>query len=296
MSIIINIKQNGFFKKKLDLTSLKLLTNRNNLKFGVSNYACVTDEYNGPNNINGYYFIVYSNSYGRGFEFSIDNKTDIVLRLNIPSTKSDIIDFYEFIKSSCELLKTTSFLQESEPKSIDIIPTLIEENITLSNDVLKNFCQKEDLTIFGAIYPVDIEDDFRKNILNATTDTIDIFEKYLYEKQSGDYYYAKPIIYNDKNTNDYIVMFALTKNVNSIIPINPTIPFEICLPENAIIKKWDISIGHYNDNYETLGIISFNDFKEKINLDSLPRYDKNHVIINLDDQLISKLCLKKDYY
>jgi len=123
LSVDITVKQNGFFKKNIDLNFFKALCDKHRFSFGVSNVVYVLEDYAGGEDIANVYFVVYNEKkIGRGFLFWADeNKRDCHMRLNNPCTDNDVADFYDFLQSICELFKAKYFEQDdSEIKASDI--------------------------------------------------------------------------------------------------------------------------------------------------------------------------------
>lgn len=109
MSVSVNIRQNPITKKKIDAKYIKGLTNTEKLHFGVFNQAHCYREYNGGEDIRNQLLILFNQSrYGRGFGLQIDDDYNLELTLSIPSTQTDINDFY-LLNSFALLLKSKLF-------------------------------------------------------------------------------------------------------------------------------------------------------------------------------------------
>ena len=95
MSVLVNIKQNPDKIKKLDHKYIEGLTRAERLHFGVFNQAHCYREYDGSEDIRNQLLILFNQSrYGRGFGLQIDDDYNLELTLSIPSTQTDINDFY----------------------------------------------------------------------------------------------------------------------------------------------------------------------------------------------------------
>ena len=91
-----------------------------------------------------------------------------------------------------------------------------------------------------------------------------LFEDYLNELQRPGYYYASPIIYENGE-----VIYTITKNVLSIVPIKP-------IKEDALVAIPNIENNKLIDNF----YIKYNDFINNINKDNI--YDEEHIIVKID--------------
>jgi len=295
MSVDIEIKQGGLFKKSLDLGFLKSLCDKQGLSYGVANHAIALDDYQGGNDIAGISFVVYNRGkIGRGFNFWIgDNKKDCFVRLNNPCTDEDVSDFYNFIDAACERLKAKRFSQDGIIKNREEIMQ-IRENITEWNRTVLREQMTGDFIewcIFGAVYPVFIEDSFREQIpyLNDR-DVMASYIKYLHEKQARDCYYAKAIMYED-NAGNIFGRYAITEGVESIFPLKPYITMGANLDKQTAVKEWSVALGFFeNGEYSSAGAMDFYDFVSKLNLnESTNKFDAKHVIINISKEDINML-------
>ena len=204
MSVVVNIKQNPKKTKKIGLKFLNGWLRTCNLCFGVPNQAYCLENYEGKEDLRNQLFVIYNpKSLGRGFSFTIEENYDVELVLNFPATKNDIILFYKFIDLFCSNFKIKTFIHEGEEYSLDKIESLMNATIAFNKKLVKNDLES-DLTIFGCIYPIVLEKDFIKKIKQLNEDeAYQLYEEYLNKKQKEDYYFAKPIIYEDKNKKYY---------------------------------------------------------------------------------------------
>ena len=298
MSVDIEIKQSGFFKKSLDLDFLKFLCENYGFSYGILNHAYALDDYQGGNDIVGTTFNVYNiKKIGRGFNFWIDsNRRDCFLRLNNPCTDSDISDFYDFISSACEKLKAKNFLQDGDVKMTEGIFQIRDDIMAWNRSVLREqiAANYKEWCIFGAVYPVYLEDSLISQIpyLNDR-DMMNSYAEYLHDKQNKDHYYAKPIIYSD-NSNNIFGRYAITEGVSSIFPLKPYITMGSGLDKETEVKNWSVSLGGFeNSEYKTLGAVGFDDFVNNLN-ESANMFDAKHVIIELDKRDLNMLIEKSD--
>ena len=287
MGADVIIKQKGLIKKRLKIEDLDELANAHDFAYGVSNEMFVFEEYEYAD-VDDVNFVIFSQNYGRGFEFFVERKHNIGLRLNIPSTRSDVHEFYDFLRSCCELLKTETFEQDGEEYDVSEIPDLIEKMVDTSGWALATLLEDMDnIQIFGAVYPIILEDEIIKQLLNDKN-RLDLFEEYLKEKQTKDYYYAIPMYY-EKNGLLYGVI-GLPENCPTILPIEAAIPFWHDLPEGSTISHWSIDIGcEVNGEYETAASLSYDKFLEVVDVGKLEKFDYSNFIIEIDEKLMNKL-------
>ena len=123
---------------------------------------------------------------------------------------------------------------------------------------------------------------------------LNFFQRYLAEKQIGDWYYAKPNFYQNKNGVDILGVYAITEDVPSILPLAPFVPplYSVLLQGFSLkdeqVTDWRVSLNRvWEENGEmkgdTLGYVSFKEFAQKVKLDQCPRYDAKHVIVEVKD-------------
>ena len=295
ISVDIEIKQAGLFKKNLDLNFLKEICENYGFSYGIHNHAMALDGYQGGKDITGTSFVVYNGrKIGRGFNFwADDNKRDCGLRLSNPCTDNDVNDFYDFVQTVCEKLKAKSFLQDGEAKEASDISQIRSDINTWNRQVLKDqiAADYKEWCVFGAVYPIYLEDSFREQIpYLSDRDAMASYTKYLHEKQISDYYYAKSIIYSD-NEDNLFGRYAITEGVRSIFPLEPYITIGMGMNMNTPVMGWSVSLGLFeNGEYINVGSISFDDFVNNLNLKENARtFDARHVIIELDKKAIYML-------
>ena len=298
MSVDIEIKQGGLFKKNLDLGFLKSLCENYGFSYGISNHALALDDYQGGKDIVGTTFVVYNvKKIGRGFNFWLDsNKRDCYMRLSNPCADSDVNDFYDFLHTACEMVKAKSFLQDGENKLVEDIFQIRDDILTWNRTVLREQIAANyvEWCIFGAVYPIYLENSFREQIPHLNDrDMMASYARYLHDKQAKDHYYAKSIMYSD-DANNVFGRYAITEGVRSVFPLTPYITIGTGLKMETVVSSWSVSLGIFEDgDYKTAGIISFDDFVSNLNLnESKNVFDAKHVIIELDKKTINSLVEK----
>lgn len=287
MSIVVNIKQNQKELKKIDLAMLKRWLSKEKLSFGVLNVAFASDEYEGKNDIRGVSFVIYDPQIiGRGIGFFLEQNYDLELTVNYFNSEHDIQLFYQLIEKFCDWLHVTEFLHENKFYSIDNLEELETEAINTNQGLLKNdlVCG---LTVFGAIYPINIEASFLMSVKQLDEQEIaKRYQQYLNEKQQDDYYYAKAIIYEKKG--QIFGSYVLTVGVPSIIPLRPYIPFGYQYSKDTTVQKWNIQF-IVTPEFKRIGEISFDQLSEIFELENCPKFDEEHVIITLSKKQIEQI-------
>lgn len=291
MSVVVNISQNENKVKKIGLKFLETFANTQGLYYGILNNAYVIEGYKGENDIRNKLFVLYDkNIYGRGFSFLVKENYDIELVLNAPSLKIDIEIFYKFIKNFCLNFKIDKFYQEDLEYDIEKIENLKEESIKFNQSLIK-IMLKPNLTIFGCIYPIVLEESFIKRIEKVKDEeAYDLFSKYLDTLQKKDCYFAKPLIYGKKDEDRYLAKYVLTKNVPSIFPVTTYLPFGYNQQLKKNIDSWTVSLVDLkNDKYEIIQDMLYDDFIKAINLSKYEKFDEKHVIITFDDNMLESI-------
>ena len=297
MSVEVRIKQKGIIKKKLDLTLIKEICEKYELSFGVMNEAMTLNYYTGGNDIKEVYFTLYNpKRIGRGFDLMVEkNLFDCYMRVTTPSTNEDIATFYSVVKYISDILHAATYEKDdSEILKVSDI-TEEEEFITKWNagQLLDMVSKNQNLTLFGAIYPISLEPEIVQQWIHM--DRIFLmteFADYLHEKQDADYYYARALLFKNKE-EEIFGTYAITEGVETVFPLTPRVSVVLGI-ELKDVSYWRVSIGKIvGDGYETAGNMDFAEFAEKYQLDKKPHFDYTNVIINLTSEDIDNLLTKR---
>ena len=145
-------------------------------------------------------------------------------------------------------------------------------------------------TIFGCIYPIDIEDEFLNRIKDLSDDeAYTIYENYLDQKQKQDCYFAKPLIYEQSTTKKLSAKYALTENIPTIFPAKTHLPFGYNQNLKDEITNWSVCLyAIKNDNCVPYKEVSYDDFCSTVNISNYPKFDENHVILTFDKEMKTK--------
>lgn len=289
MAIDVVITQKGLFKKPLTEEVLSPA----GLRMGHWNQAGVLD----PGPEQSWRVLCDPVQPGRGcyIQATPGEKEKVYLRQTLPCTPRDLELFYSLIERICQAWKTDRFTQDGENHRLGDIPEMREFQNKMGVGLLKSMAEqwKKDGSgiITGAVYPIYIEAEALDRLKDGD---LDFFQSYLAEKQTGDWYYAKPNFFQNKNSVDILGVYAITEEVPSILPLEPFVPplYSVLLPgfnlTDEQVTDWRVSLNRvWEENGEmkgdTLGYLSFEEFARKVKLDQCPRYDAKHVFVEVKD-------------
>ncbi|MDM1406004.1 DUF4299 family protein [Myroides marinus] len=286
MAVEIEIKQKGFFKKSISLSTIQALL-KHNMILGErdSNSSYVFNELQNDN-INGVNLVVKNPDHlGRGFIIYTKGK-ELCASLNIPTTNQDINDFFDFVQKACTHFKVDSFTMDDERQiKVNDLESQRQEIATWNIDYLSN--QVKELhenellfIVFGVNNPIYIPASVLEQWSKETPENLEtIFSSYLHIKQSEDLYYMKPTFY--QKNQDILGAYTLTETVDSIVAKQAFVPpITSGLPEGIEPNIWNLGIVRFPDNAEpTIDYIPYNTFLEKIKDLNLEEYDQKHWIL-----------------
>ena len=204
-------------------------------------------------------YVYNSLKLGRPIDLRI-YKGKVEIYYNYPITLSDLKISYELVRKVCLLYNINEFYKDNEIKNINDIDNIIKEELNVNKNVfdIMKTNNKRCISLVMNPYILKISDieKFKKDN--------NLFENYLNELQRPGYYYASPIIYENGE-----VIYTITKNVLSIVPIKP-------IKEDALVAIPNIENNKLIDNF----YIKYNDFINNINKDNI--YDEEHIIVKID--------------
>ena len=289
MAIDVVITQKGLFKKPLTEGELSPA----GLRMGHWNQAGVLDP--GPSSSGR--VLCDPVQPGRGFflQGSPGEKGSVSLRQTLPCTPRDLEVFYGQIEALCRFWKTGRFTQDGTEHRLSDIPRLREDQRKGCEDLLRAMAERwradGEGVLTGAAYPLYLEPETLERL---GTGDLDFFQSYLAEKQTGDWYYAKPNFFHHKNGVDILGLYAITEEVPSILPLAPFVPplYAVYLQDFSLstgqVTDWRVSLNRVweedgETKADTLGYLSFDEFARKVKLDQCPRYDAKHVFVEIKD-------------
>lgn len=289
MSAVVNLKQNSKNIKKIGLKFLSSWTQFQYQYFGIPDYAYVLDSYKGEEDIRNQLFVLFDQKkYGRGMSFTVDDNYDVELVLNYPATCSDIEMFFKFIHNFCKNFNLDTFLFEGDEYTLNQIQILKDETLSFNKSIIQTYL-KPGLTIFGCIYPIDIEESFINEIKTMTDEkAYQYYEDYLDQKQKQDCYFAKPLIYNTPSKKSIVAKYVLTEDVPSIFPLEKYLPFGYNQNLKDDITQWSVVfVENINKKLQVCEEISYDEFTSIFNINHYPRFDEKHVIITFEKNWLS---------
>lgn len=100
------------------------------------------------------------------------------------------------------------------------------------------------------------------------------FAAFLHHRQSRDLYYARPHIYQ-KTDGGYLGVYTLTNDVDSILPLEPIVPFQMRdaeTNEELEVHEWYLSMYHYEEE-RFMGQLPYETAVKVLQLEEQERYD-----------------------
>lgn len=260
MSVTIQIKQSGLFKKILTVPEIAVL---GNMKYGISDeYFCLKE-----GELDQVSLLYNPDNLARGIEVFYED-SDINLRLGLPTTGSEIRAFYDLAEKICQKLKVKEFLRDDNPAFPAEKENYIRADISTSVDALMDIHDKISsdennfFIILGVTNPISLS----IIEMNRISGDYENFEKLLHRLQKMDAYYAKPHVYGRRDDSSF-ACYAVGEGIVSVVPTKPYIlmgeddiqDWYVLMPENTIVR--------YDDFINNVGIRDY--------------YDANHVIVCL---------------
>lgn len=271
MSVTVRIKQKGLLKKKLNVENIIKLTN---LDYGVSNeHYCLNE-----GEIAEHTLLYDKHKLARGIDLCMEGN-DIVLFLNLPTSKEEIRYFYDTIEKICQYLNVDEYIREDEVVNIADNKTFIKCDCEGSIQGLKDLKEKinsneySGFQMFGIYNPISIGPKEIKKIDNDLNKLSDFF----HELQSMDVYYASAHVYEVKNR--LVGIYAIGPNIPSVVPTKPY----IILDQIEGIDDWYVILKDGKT-------IKYDDFIQ--NAGKTKYYDDNHIIVNISDKKMDELISK----
>lgn len=289
MAIDVTITQKGLFKKPLT----EELLSPAGLRVGHWNQAGVLD----PGPEQNWRVLCDPVRPGRGcyIQGVPGEKEKVYLRQTLPCTPRDLELFYGRVEAICRFWKADRFTQDGEVHRLEDIPRMKEFQNKMGAGLLKSMAEqwKKDGSgiITGAVYPICVEPETIERLKDGD---LAFFQSYLAQKQTGDWYYAKPNFYRNDNGVDVLGVYSITEGVPSILPQKPFVPplYSVLLQGFSLtdeqVTDWRVALVRvWEENGEmkgdTLGYVSFQDFAQKADLDHCQRFDAKHVLVRVDD-------------
>lgn len=271
MSVNIEIKQKGLFKKDITVEEIAKLMN---LSYGVSD-----DNYTLNRGKIGKYTILYDpKCIGRGIEVSFEEK-NVIIRLALPTIPSEIKLFYSLAEKICQKLNVKEFIRDEELVKLENCYEFIENDKNAALDAIKNIENKinsneyHNFYVFGALNPISIG----KDEINKIDNNLENFENLINDLQQLDVFYANPKFYKRENGTIFGIYFV-GGEIDTVVPTQP-----------YILYNTEEKIDDYYVMLPERNCIKYNDFIE--NVKKVANYDNNHFIVSLKETEIQYLIL-----
>lgn len=230
---------------------------------------------------------------GRGFEVSYNEDDTYGVRFFTPCTKADWTGGFEFIKHLATHLGVSQVVDEEEVSyPHDQISYNYIGDITFGVSCYK---EQENSFLFGVNRPMGLNAEIVKKLLSAS-DKAQAFSEFVENQQYVDAYVAKPIFYQDKETDDIFGIYAITQTVPTILPYEhpPFIDITKYSLNQEDIKEWRVNLGAIlgEDDYEHLGEIDYQTFLERLPQEKIQKLDGHYMQVCFDTKEEMKAILE----
>ena len=276
MAFTLKIKAKALLGSKK--TDIDALLKSCGMSYGSANEFYILEE--GESN-QGTAVLYNPAKLGRGifFDFSENEKGNLTLSYNIPTTASEIDDFINLVQEIQKQLKKVELYCVEEEKNYTVSELISnrENMISFSLSSLNDFCQNQDYSsyIFTlAKWPLVLTDEQAQEFAHCRS--LDGLEKLFHEKQNMDVYYAKPQLLRNNNTGRVGAFYTLTEECESIFPIRADGFINL-----DALKIDDGMIGFYiySENRAMDGLYDYEKFSQYILQHGATLYDKEHMLV-----------------
>lgn len=278
MAFTLKIKAKSLFGPKK--TDISALLKGCGMTYGSANEFYILEE--GKSN-QGTAVLYNPGRIGRGIflDFSENDKGNLTLSYNIPTTSSEIGDFIKLVQEIEKQLRKVELycVEEEKNYTVSELKDNRERMIAFSLSSLNDFCQNQNYSsyIFTlAMWPLVLTDEQAKEF--AHCDNLDGLEQLFHEKQSLDVYYAKPRLMQNNNTGRIGAFYTLTEQCESIFPIHAD-GFLNLSTQNLKIDDKMIQFFIYSENRVMDGLFDYEKFSQYILQHGATLFDKEHMLI-----------------
>lgn len=287
MAIDVVIRQKALFKRALTQADLSPA----GLRTGHWNQAGVLDP--GPNPDGQALCDPALPGRGCYLQAVPGEKNQVSLRQPLPCTPRDLEVFYSLVTRVCQIWKTDRFTQDGAERRLGDIPEMIQSQNREGAELLKAMAERwqadGESILTGAVYPIYME---QEAVDRLKTGDLDYFQSYLAQKQTGDWYYAKPNFFQKKDGSGILGLYAVTEETPSILPLAPFVPplYSVLLQGFSLtdeqVTDWQVSLNRvWEENGQmqgdTLGYLPFAEFARRVRLDQCQPYDARHVLVEV---------------
>lgn len=220
---------------------------------------------------------------GRGFEVSYNEDDTYGVRFFTPCTKADWVGGFEFIKHLATHLGVSQVVDEEE---VSYPHDQISYDYISDIDFgVRCYEERTDSFLFGVNRPMGLNAEIVKKLLSAS-DKAQAFSEFVENQQYVDAYVAKPIFYQDKETDDIFGIYAITQTVPTVLPYEypPFIDITKYSLNQEDVKEWRVNLGAISgeDDYEHLGEMSYQTFLERLPQEKIQKLDGHYMQVCFD--------------
>lgn len=283
MALSITVHQkNNLFKQRLDLPTLQKQFGAA-VKFGgIGPYFSFLPEVQPPSQgMEAEYMLRgVSGPLGRGFYLYITKGfASFEVTTALPTTTHDLEDMFTFIGLLANFLGEKTVQDENgvaTPRSA--LPTLYAEVLKRNEELLKSVAAgRPGFAVSCIKYPLQLPQALCRRIASVPPlNGEKFFSAYLSEKQAGDYYYLKPLFSRDE-AGAPVATYTLTEGVDTIIPLEPFIPYGPSPYPNEVIAQWQVSMTALQ--LGLLGRLPYATFLQRLEENEQRPFDEMHVIL-----------------
>ena len=276
MALTLKIKSKGIFGRNKGINFGELLKNCG-LDYGKYNEFHILVNREAEQNTA---ILFNPKRIGRGIFFDAGkaNEGEITIRLNFPTTPSEIRDFVNVAKEIERQFGKAFLHSEEEDKGYTTasLESSIDDMIRFSLETLNRQCTEnpdKQYILTLALFPWFVEKNKRAEYKECTS--LDDFEEKMHSLQAGDYYYAKPSLFKDTNSGKNLAFYTLTDDCESVFPIHAD---DFLNMNDVKIHQGHIRFFLFEEKKVVDGIYPYDAFMDYVWKNVAP-FDATHVIV-----------------
>lgn len=248
------------------------------LKFGSSNEFYVLQE--GEQNQNT--AILYNPfRIGRGIFFDGSRIADgeIMLSYNIPTTKTEIMDFIRIVKELERQLKDVQMYCIEEEREYTVLQLVEnqERMVQFSLESLNNFCRNTEyrsVILTLAMWPFVMSQEQIAEF-SVCKDLMQ-FEQTIHDLQNIDAYYANPSLLQNQTDGKILAIYTLTEECPSIFPVSADGFLNL---DQINIDEGLVRFFIYSEDRVVDEMFAYDVFVEYVIAHGAKQFDEGHILI-----------------
>lgn len=230
---------------------------------------------------------VYGQS-SRGFELSFEKDLNAyAIRIFSPSTKEDWEIALKYIKDLAAKLGSDIVSEIDEHFTVKNIEQFnYTDNILFGITSFFDNKDTEESISFGIFREVALNKKLAEGFLHAEN-PIEAFSNFYKDIQYLDAFSANQMFFEDQNTKKIIGMYALTQDVKTILPYQPSVEYKnINIVKNEDVSSWKLTLMIINgdpddkSSYQQAGEIAYSDFIAHLSKDKYRFIDAKYIIVD----------------